>query len=152
MPVLSAPDATVENVISSMASSRGPTTAKKPSVVLFVLSWMLTPSSVMLIVLCGRPLTIESRDPDAVCTPGRKATKSNALRLESGRFVTWRVSSVVEIDAVCVWISAAFDCTMTCSDRPPTSSTARTLAGTPALTMTLFSTTVLNPCSDTVTV
>ena len=62
--------------------------AKNPSVVFSVLSWMLTPSSVMLMVLCGRPLTIESRVPPAVVTPGRNTTKSAALRLESGRLAT----------------------------------------------------------------
>ena len=63
MPVPSEPCAALLNVTSSMASRRGPTMAKNPSVVLLVLSWMFTPSSVMLMVLCGRPLTIESRAP-----------------------------------------------------------------------------------------
>jgi hypothetical protein len=42
--------------------------------------------------------------------------------------------------------------TLTVSCRPPTSSVAVTLAGTPACTRTSLSTVVLNPCSDTVTV
>ena len=33
--------------------------AKKPSVERSVLSWMFTPSSVMLIVPCGRPLIVD---------------------------------------------------------------------------------------------
>src|SRR5262245_34231138 len=106
----------------------------------------------MLIVPCGKPFTIESRPPPAVCTPGRNTMKSAAPRLESGRLCTWRVSSVVEIAAVCVWTIWLVDCTTTCSLMPPTSSTARTLAGTPELTTTLFRTAVLNPWSDTVTV
>ena len=80
-----------------------------------VLSWMLTPSSVMLMVPCGRPLTIESRWPPAVFVPGRNTTKSNALRLESGRLATSRVSSVVVTVADCVCTSSAVLCTMTCS-------------------------------------
>ena len=44
------------------------------------------------------------------------------------------------------------DVTVTCSVSPPTSRVARTLAGEPAVTTTLLTTTVLNPCSDTVRV
>ncbi len=117
-----------------------------------VLSWMLTPSSVMLIVLCGNPLTMESRDPPGVVTPGRKTMKSAALRLESGRLATCRVSSVVATVADAVCTSSEFDCTSTCSVTPPTSRVARTFAATPALTTTLLRTTVLNPCNDTDTV
>ena len=64
---------------------------------------MLTPSSVMLIVPCGRPLIVESRLPPGVDTPGRKLTKSIALRLVSGSFVIWLVLIVVETvdDCVC---------------------------------------------------
>ena len=145
MPVPSEPCAALLNVTSSMASRRGPTMAKKPSVVLLVLSWMFTPSSVMLMVLCGRPLTIESRLPPGVCTPVRKVMKSAALRLDSGRLVICRVSREVVTVAVLVLTSSAFDRTTTCSSSPPTSSLARKLAGTPAFSTTLFRTTVLNP-------
>ena len=86
-PALSAPCAAVVTVTSSIASSRGLTIAKNPSVVLFVLSWMFTPSSVMLMALWGRPLIVESRLPPGVDTPGMNTTKSIALRLVSGSFV-----------------------------------------------------------------
>ena len=39
----------------------------------------------MLIAPCGRPLTVESREPPGVLTPARLTTKSSALRLVSGR-------------------------------------------------------------------
>jgi hypothetical protein len=39
----------------------------------------------MLMELCGRPLTVESRLPPGVLTPGRKVMKSSVLRDASGR-------------------------------------------------------------------
>jgi len=52
-PFASAPCDAEVSVTSSMASSRGVTMAKKPSLVLSVVSWMFAPSSEMLIELCG---------------------------------------------------------------------------------------------------
>ena len=63
---------------------------------------MFMPSSVMLIALCGRPLTVESRLPPGVLTPGRLTTKSSALRLVSGSFEIWLTFIVVETAADCV--------------------------------------------------
>ena len=90
---------------SSTASRRGLTIANMPSLVLFVLSWMLTPSSVMLIELCGSPLICELRTspPCGVWTPGRNWMKLSVLRLVSGSVVIAFVFSVVETAAVCVW-------------------------------------------------
>ena len=73
-------------VISSIASMRGPTMAKKPSVLFSVLSWMFTPSSVMLIALCGMPFTLELRVVSGEETPGMNAMNCDASRLASGRF------------------------------------------------------------------
>ena len=74
----------VLTVTSSIASSRGLTIAKNPSVDRSVLSCTFTPSSVMLIVPRGRPLIVAWRLPAGVETPGRKLTKSIALLLVSG--------------------------------------------------------------------
>jgi len=82
-----------------MASNRGLTRAKKPSVVFSQLSCALTPSIVMLIALCGRPLTVESRLPVGVFTPGREVMNSSALRLPVGSFMISLVSIVEETAA-----------------------------------------------------
>ena len=94
---------------SSIASRRGLTIAKKPSVERSVLSWMLTPSSVMLIVPRGRPLIVASRLPAGVDTPGSRFTKSIALRVVSGSFVIWFVLIVVETVEDCVWTISDVD-------------------------------------------
>ena len=138
-------------VTSSTASSRGLTIEKKPSLVFSVLSWMFTPSSVMLIDPCGRPLIVEFRLPDGVDTPGMNVTKSIALRLVSGSLTIWFVLIVLEMVDDCVWTISEVDETTTCSLRPPTSSRAFTLAGAPVVRTTLLATNVLNPCSVTVT-
>jgi hypothetical protein len=83
-PALSVPWVAVVTVTSSIASSL--TIAKNPSVVRSVLSWMFTPSSVMLMAPRGRPLIWDCRLPPGVATPGRNVTKSIALRLVSGSF------------------------------------------------------------------
>ena len=76
--------------------------AKNPSLERSVLSWMLMPSSVMLITPCGRPLIVALRLPPGVETPGMKFTKSIALREVSGSFVIWLVLIVDEIVVDCV--------------------------------------------------
>ena len=43
------------------------------------------PSSVMLIALFGRPLTVELRAVPDVLKPASEVSASSALRLESGR-------------------------------------------------------------------
>ena len=116
-----------------------------PSVVFSVLSWMFTPSSVIAIELCGRPLIVEFRTELAVCTPGRNCAKSRALRLPTGRLVIDLVLIVVDEAADCVCTISVAPVTTTVSVTPPTSSVARTVPGTPAVTMTPFSTAVLNP-------
>jgi hypothetical protein len=91
--------------------------------------------------------------PPGVLTPGSSVTKSSALRLTSGRFDTSRMLSVVDTAGVCVCTIAALSpCTTTLSSMAPSSSTALTAAGTPALMVTSLNTTVLNPCSEMVTV
>ena len=74
------------------------------------------------------------------------------LRLPTGRLVIGFVLSVVETADVCVWMISDAPSTTTVSVRPPTSRSARTVAGPPAVTMTPFSTAVLKPWSETVTV
>ena len=64
-PVVAWSVAAVLTVTSSTESIRGLTRAKNPSVVFRWLSCALMPSMVMLIALCGRPLTVESRLPPA---------------------------------------------------------------------------------------
>ena len=66
---------------------------------------MLTPSSVMLIELCGSPLTVESRTVPGVWTPGRNCVKSSALRVPTGR-LRWFVLIVVDAAADWVWMIA----------------------------------------------
>ncbi len=62
---------------------RGTTIEKKPSVD-WKLLFTFTPSSVTLIVFCGRPLIVDPRGPPVVSTPGRNVTKFSALRETSG--------------------------------------------------------------------
>ena len=91
------------------------------------------------------------RLPPGVDTPGRKLTKSMALRLVRGSFVIWVVFNVVETVEDCVWMISDVDETVTCSLRPPSSSDTFTLAGAPAVRTTLLATKVLKPSSLTVT-
>ena len=106
----------------------------------------------MLSELWGRPFTIESRLPPGVCTPGRNVTKSRVLRLATGRLAIWFVPMVDAAADDCVWITSVAPSTTTVSVRPPTSSTARTVPGAPAVTTTSLSTAVLNPWRETLTV
>lgn len=99
----------------------------------------------------GRPLIVASRLPDGVETPGRKFTKSMALRVVTGSFMICVVLIVDDTVDDCVCTISDDDVTVTCSVNPPTSSTALTLAPAPDVTTTSLTTTVLNPCSDTVT-
>ena len=72
-PLASAPGVEVETVISSTESIIGRMYMKKPSVPL--LSCTLMPSSVMLIDVVGRPLTVDPRVLlPVVSTPGRLTT------------------------------------------------------------------------------
>src|SRR5262249_3622642 len=107
--VPSAPCAAVDTVTSSTASSRGATIAKKPSsplLPLLVLSCTFTPSSVMLMAVRGRPLMDACRLPTAVVTPGRRLTKSIALRLVIGSLTIWLAVLVCEIPHDCVWLTS----------------------------------------------
>ncbi len=113
---------------------------------------MFTPSSVMLIMPCGRPLIIDCRLPPGVWTPGRNVTKSIALRVVSGSLRIWFVLIVDEMVVDCVWMISDADDTTTCSSTPPISSVARTLAPAPDVRTTLLDTKVLKPESVTVTV
>jgi hypothetical protein len=106
----------------------------------------------MLIELCGRPFTVESRFPPGVRTPGRNVMKSSVLRVASGRLAICFVFSVVDTAEDCVCTICVAPSTTTCSVRPPTSSLTCTVAGAPEVTATPLSTAVLNPDSSTVTV
>ena len=83
-PEPSAPAVAVVSVTSSTASRRGVTIVKKPSPDCRLLL-VLTPSMVMLIVFCGRPLIVEPARVarPGVSTPGRNTRKSSALRLSA---------------------------------------------------------------------
>ena len=113
---------------------------------------MFTPSSVMLIAVRGRPLTIAFRLPFGADTPGSRFTKSIALRVVSGIFVIWFVLTVVEIADDCVCTTSELDDTVTCSVIVPTSSTAFTCAPAPDVRTTSSMITDLKPCRAIVTV
>src|SRR4029078_1679027 len=119
---------------------------------LSVLSWMLMPSWVMLIAERGRPLIVAWRLPFGVETPGSRVTKSIALRDVIGRLRIWVVFSVSHTPQVCVWTISELDDTVTCSATPPTSIVALTLAWPADDSTTFWMTTVLKPCTVTVTV
>jgi hypothetical protein len=106
----------------------------------------------MLIALCGRPLTVESRSPPGEFTPGSVVTKLSALRLPVGSFRIWFVSIVVDTAADCVWMIWDPPATVTVSSTPPISMATFTEAGTPALTRTSLTTAVLKLGMLTVTV
>src|SRR5688572_8884848 len=113
---------------------------------------MFTPSSVMLIMPRGRPLIVASRLPAGVDTPGRKLTKSIALREVSGSLVICVLVTVDDTVGDCVCTISDDDVTVTCSLNVPTSRVARTFAGAADVTTTSLITTVRNPVSDTVIV
>ena len=83
-PPTCAPPADKVTDTASIASCRGVTEAKNPSVFRRKLSLLLTPSSVMLRKLSGRPLIVESRLVPVVLTPGRKATALSAFLVGVG--------------------------------------------------------------------
>ena len=60
-----------------------------------LLSCTLTPSSVMLSVPLGSPLTVEVRGEPGVLVPGSSNTRSSASREDCGRSVIWRPVIVV---------------------------------------------------------
>jgi hypothetical protein len=62
-------------------------------VILSVLSWTFTPSSVMLIMPRGNPLICDCRFPRAVVTPGSEVTKSSAARLVFGSHAVIRCAA-----------------------------------------------------------
>src|SRR5258707_8877225 len=113
---------------------------------------MFIPSSVMLIALLGRPLTVELRAVPEVLKPTRPVSESSALRLVSGKLaIAWPLR-LVEIAGDCVWMTVAESpTTVTFSSSVPTASVTFTLAGTAAFTVTEFSVAVLNPISHTMT-
>ena len=113
---------------------------------------MLMPSSVMLMELRGRPLTDELRAVPDVLKPGSDVSASSALRLDSGRLVICVPLKFVEIDGDWVCTTRALSpTTVTFSSTAPTESVTFTFAGTAALSVTEFSTAVLNPINETVT-
>jgi len=111
------------------------------------------PSSVMLIALFGRPLTVELRAVPDVLKPGRPVSESSAFRLVSGRLAIATPVRLVAIAGDCVCTTLADSpTTVTFSSRVPTDSVTFTCAGTDALSVTEFNTAVLNPIRETVTV
>ena len=113
---------------------------------------MFMPSSVMLMALLGRPLTVELRAVPEVLKPGREVSESSALRLVSGRLVICAAVRFVAIDGVCVCTTSALSpVTVTFSSRVPTDNTTFTDAGIAAFSVTSLRVAVLNPISDTVT-
>src|ERR1051326_941771 len=113
---------------------------------------MFMPSSVMLIALFGRPLTVELRAVPDVLKPGSEVSESSAFRLVSGRLVICAAVRFVAIDGGCVGTTSALSpVTVTFSSSAPTDSTTFTVAGIAAFSVTSLSVAVLNPMSDTVT-
>src|SRR5262245_13037298 len=106
---------------------------------------------VTLMVLCGRPLMVEPRGPPVVFVPGRRRRKYMVLRLCSGRLEIWLTFSVVEMLADCVCTISPSPCTTTDSLVAHTSSATFTVAGTPASSLTSFTTPCLKPAAETVT-
>jgi hypothetical protein len=92
------------------------------------------------------------RLPFAVVTPGSMFTKSMALREVSGSCTICFVLIVWEIVVDCVCTISDDEETVTCSETPPTSIVAFTLAGDEDVSTTLLITTVLKPWIVTVTV
>ena len=81
------------------------------------------PSSVMLTIACGRPLTVALRvPPPPVATPGMNDTKSNAPRPGSGRFETCLTLSVEDTEVACVCTICDAASTTTVSSSLPSSS------------------------------
>ena len=110
------------------------------------------PSIVMLMALWSSPLTIESRLPPGVRTPGMPVRKSSAFLDCTGRLLIWPTSIVLDTAADCVWTIGDSACTTTVSSTPPTSSVARTEPGVAARSLTSLMTACLKPDRDTVTV
>ena len=125
---------------------------KKPSVVRLLLSWVLTPSIVMLIAPVGRPLIVELRLTPVVDTPGSIVRKFSASRLTSGSCVICVEFNVVAMTVDCVWTISEPPWTTTVSDRLPTSRTALIDVGPLALTGTSGTWKLLKPIRLTVTV
>ena len=100
---------------------------------------------------CGRPLIVAPRLPPGVETPGRKLTKSMALRLVSGSFVIAFVLTVDEIVVDCVCMISEVEATVIVSVMPPTSSFAFTDAPCAAVITTSFARKVLKLSSVTET-
>jgi hypothetical protein len=88
-------------VTSSTASRRGVTIEKNPSPD-WKLLFTFTPSSITLIVFCGRPLIVDPRGPPAVSTPGMNTTKFSAFRDTRGRLAICSVVMVEDTVAILV--------------------------------------------------
>ena len=114
-PPTCAPPAANVTDTASTASCLGVTEAKKLSVLRRKLSLLLTPSSVMLTKLSGRPLIVESRFVPVVLMPGRNATAFKALRVGVGRRVSWSAFSVAATVPFSVLTSSALLVTTTVS-------------------------------------
>ena len=153
LPPTSAPAAADVTVTASIASWRGRTGEKNPSVDLLKVSWLLTPSSLMSRNDSGRPLTVASpRATPVWFTPTRNVTAFSTSRVGIGICAICSMFIVADTVAVCVLTSsAAVLLTVTVSAIPPTSSVALTLVGIPSCTRTSVTTAVLKPARETVT-
>ena len=85
-PPLSAAPPAVVTCTASIASGRGVIIAKKPSDDLLKLSLLVTPSRLMAMNDCGRPLIVDPRFVAEVLTPGRNVTALIRFRVVAGSF------------------------------------------------------------------
>src|SRR3954463_12284548 len=104
------------------------------------MSMSLIPSSVMLIALTGRPLTVDDRTLwlPPVSTPGRLAMNADPFCVTIGRRLIWGTGMVGDPAALCVGISPAPALTVTVSSRLPSASAIfGRFDGEPATSVTL---------------
>jgi hypothetical protein len=115
------------------------------------LSWLLTPSSVMLIIDCGSPLTVDARLLVAVLTPGRNVTAFSAFRDTVGMRFSWSAFSVEVTVAVWVLINSELLVTLTCSGQRAEFKLDGQVGRAADDDLDLVETAVLKPCRVTVT-
>ena len=136
---------------ASIASGRGVTLAKNPSLDLLKLSLFDTPSRLIAIMDSGSPFTVELRLVVAVLTPGRNVTALIRLRVATGIRFSESAVSVDEMTFDCVLTISELETTFTTSVSSPTWRIALISAVVPMASRVSVAN-VLKPDSDTLTV
>ena len=150
-PPTSAVDPAVVTCTASIASGRGVTLAKNPSLDLLKLSLFVTPSKLMAMNDSGSPFTVELRLVVAVLTPGRNVTALIRLRVATGIRLSESAVSVDEMTFDCVLTISELETTFTTSVSSPTWRIALISAVVPIASRVSVAN-VLNPDSETLTV